>query len=472
MRTNRAKLFVVFALVSLALVAVFAPPLVSNAADQSPFRKLLVHQESLAPQAVKTFRLATSGKLCSLSVSLPTPSAMGDTGTINVVLRDGAKIIVRKPLHIGDPDLYLTFRATSQAQLELTSQHNQTVAPTIQVLEWPDMKTPNVEAEPNDTWQDANEMQLGKTMFATADDIPYIAPLNADTTSYKRGYQQTPEYDDRLPDGGADWFKFNFTADTPKLVHFEIDLLERDNIPVDVSVFTIENNQPKPYEKGADPVTPPHEVQALPGNKFTTRVLTKGTYYVKVEARHPAYQLRTYVYDLPPYKDPRQAVRGMDFIVSAGDSWHANTPRHGGIVNRISSTHNENAGLCRLSRDAFSVARGIDGEAERLAIQKRAAVQFLTERFYNTTRPFYGFPEASWTRVISASANVLSRRMAALLKLYETEVTGEAHRIPERRRQLFEAVLQRPHTTPARRNQRQHAAGQRVRSSDVFVESV
>jgi hypothetical protein len=357
---------------------------------------------------------------------------MGDAGTIQVTLKDGDKVIARKPLHVGDPDLYLTFRATN-ATLELISKHDQAIAPTIQVLQWPDNKTPNVEAEPNDTWQDANEFQLGKTMFATADDVSYIAPLNADTTNYKRGYEQTPEYNDRLPEGGADWFKFNFTADTPKLVHFEIDLLERDNIPVDVSVFTIENNQAKPYEKGADPVTPPHEVQALPGNKFTTRVLTKGTYYVKIAARHPAYQLRTYVYDLPPYSNPvqaeaaRKAVRaGMDFIVSAGDSWHANTPRHGGIVNRVSNNHNETQGCVACHATHFPLRAELTAKQNGYAIQKRAAVQFLTERFYNTTRPFYGHPEASWTRVISASANVLSR-MAALLNIYETEVTGERH---------------------------------------------
>lgn len=433
MQTNRVKLVVLLVLASVALLVGIVPRLRVGAADNSPFRKVLASQESLAPGAGKTQQLATSGKLCSLSVSIPTPSAMGDTGTIQVVLRAGEKLIARKPLHVGDPDLYLTFRAPGNAQLELTSQHDKAVAPVVQVLEWPDNKTPNVEAEPNDTWQDANEIQLGKTMFATADDIPYIAPLNADLTNYRRGYQQTPEYDDRLPEGGADWFKFSFTEDTPKLVHFEIDLLERDNIPVDVSVFTVENNQSKPYEKGADPVTPPHEVQALPGNKFTTRVLTKGTYYVRVEARHPAYQLRTYVYDLPPYTNPvqadaaRKAVRaGMDFIVSAGDSWHANTPRHGGIVNRVSNNHNETLGCVACHATHFPLRAELTAKQNGYAIQKRAAVQFLTERFYNTTRPFYGHPEASWTRVISASANVLSR-MAALLNLYETEVTGERH---------------------------------------------
>ncbi len=426
MITRRIQFLTLFVFSCVLFAALIAPNLTSSAAEKSPFKKVFTNNETLAPKAANTHKLATSGKLCSLSVSIPTPSAMGDSGTITVVLRDGDKVITSKPLHVGDPDLYLTFRATN-ATLELTSQHDQAIAPSIQVLQWPDTKAPNVEAEPNDAWQDANEFQLGKTMFATADDVSYIAPLNADTKNFKRGYAQTPEYDDRLPEGGADWFKFTFTEDTPKLVHFEIDLLERDNIPVDVSLFTIENNQAKPYEKGADPVTPPHEVQALPGNKFTTRVLTKGTYYIKVEARHPAYQLRTYIYDVAPYTDPRKAVRaGMDFIVSAGDSWHANTPRHGGIVNRVSNNHNETMGCVACHATHFPLRAELTAKQNGYAINKRAAVQFLTERFYNTTRPFYGYPEASWTRVISASANVLSR-MAGLLNLYETEVTGERH---------------------------------------------
>jgi hypothetical protein len=308
MFTKRLQLFVLLVFSIIATLAITTPQFTSGTSDQSPFKKLLATNESLTPKASKTHNLATSGKLCSLSVSIPTPSDMGDSGTIKVTLKDGDKVIASKSLHVGDPDLYLTFRA-NKASLELTSNHDKAIQPVIQVLQWPENKASNitVEAEPNDVWADANEFKLGHTIFATADDIPYITPLNADLKDYKRGYEQTPEYEDRLPVGGADWFKFTFTEDTPKLVHFEIDLLERDNIPVDVSVFTIANNQAVPYEKGADPVTPPHEVQALPGNKFTTRVLTKGTYYVKVEARHPAYQLRTYVYDVPPYSNPVQA---------------------------------------------------------------------------------------------------------------------------------------------------------------------
>ena len=99
--------------------------------------------------------------------------------------------------------------------------------------------------------------------------------------------------------------------------------MERDNIPVDVAVFRIQDGGPVAYIDGEDPVTPPHEVQALPGNKFTTRILKEaGTYYIRVAANHPEYKLRTRVYDPPSYTDPRKAVRtAVDYIIAAGDSW-------------------------------------------------------------------------------------------------------------------------------------------------------
>jgi hypothetical protein len=149
--------FFALALFAIIIVAFIQPQFVSRAADPSPFKKLLATNASLAPNATQTHQLATAGKLCSLSVSIPTPSAMGDSGTIQVTLKDGDKVIASKPLHVGDPDLYLTFRATN-ATLELISHTKDAIAPTIQVLQWPDNKMPNVEAEPNDSWQDANEM--------------------------------------------------------------------------------------------------------------------------------------------------------------------------------------------------------------------------------------------------------------------------------------------------------------------------
>lgn len=398
----------------------------------------------LSESVPRTHRLSALNetKLHSLLVSLPAPAALADDATLTVTLVDGPageRRIVKKALHQGDPDLYTLFRASAQAQLQITTSQNLPIPHTITVLEWPASTAAQTafEAEPNDDWQDANAFNLGQTVWAGADDKPYLVPLaysESGTLTGRTPYSLPPDATpDRLPDGGVDWFKFSFDHAEPRLVHFELDLLERDNLPVDVAVFTVENNQVKPYERGLDPVSPPHEVQVVPGNKFTTRVLTKGTYYLRVDANHAFYQLRTSTYDLPPYSDqadaPRKAIRaGMDYLISAGDSWHANTPRHGGLVNRVASNHHETQ-LCISCHATHFTTRGTLTAAENgYAVNKRWALQFLTERLANNPRPFYGFPAASWTNVISASANVMSR-LAILVDTYDGQFAG-AKRLP------------------------------------------
>jgi hypothetical protein len=364
-------------------------------------------------------------------VQLPEAMAAGDSTT--VTLRDGDKAIATKTLHFGDPDLYVAFRPLStRADLTITSSSRIPLTHEISVLEWASSESQSiaVESEPNDSWREANSVSLGQTVWSTADDKPYIAPTSEPAPSGTIPYQNVEANADKsrpdvLPEGGIDWFKFTFNEDRPKLVYFEVDVPERDNIPIDVSIFTLDGDQTRAYEKGIDPVSPPHEVQALAGNKFTTRVITRGTYYIRVDANHPSYQLRTSTYDVPPYSDPRLAVRaGMDYLVSAGESWHANTPRHGGIVNRVSSVHAETTTCIACHATHFTSRGELIAKQNGYPVLKRPQLEFLAERLYNNPRPFYGHSEATWARVISASANVMSR-LAALLNLYESELSGE-----------------------------------------------
>ena len=104
-------------------------------------------------------------------------------------------------------------------------------------------------------------------------------------------------------------------------------------------------------------------------NKFTTRVLTKGTYYVWVDACQPDYQLRTKLFDVPPYLKPEQAEQAdpaaiaaaarrairtaMDFQLLAGDSWHANTPRKGHPLDRVANFSPRNLDVRRLPPHPF-----------------------------------------------------------------------------------------------------------------------
>lgn len=397
--------------------------------DTAGFVKHLDVRGRLTARASQTHRFpARAGKLHSLLISLPAPAALGERDGVAVTLRDNNGVIVSKTLHQGDADLYATFRSTEAAAVTLVSTANLPADYTATVLEWPDSDSTNaaIEAEPNDTWKTANEIALGQTVWASADDKPYVLPLGQAEVKGRVPYGLPPEATtDRLPEGGIDWFKLNYDGEEPRLVHFELDLLERDNLPVDVSVFTVEDNELKPYERGLDPVSPPHEVQAAPGNKFTTRLLTKGIYYLRVDANHAFYQLRTASYAAPPYTDPRQAIRaGMDYLISAGDSWHANTPRHGGLVNRVSNNHHETQ-LCISCHATHFTTRGELTAAENgYTVNKRWSLQFLTERLANNPRPFYGFPAAYWTNVISASANVMSR-LAILVDTYDRQFTGE-----------------------------------------------
>src|SRR6185295_18094868 len=226
----------------------------------------------------------------------------------------------------------------------------------------------------------------------------------------------------------TDWYQFEFTSATPKLVFFQIDLMERDQIPVNVAVSRLVNGEPQEFFDGEDPVTLPHEAQALTGNKFTPRILTdRGTYYIAVRAGHPEYKLRTRVYDAPPYSDPRAAVRtALDYILAAGDSWHANTPRRGGVLDRVSSVHQETSLCVACHATHFPLRAQLYATRNGYPVVMREQVQFLTDRFYNNPRPFYGFEGdgAVWARMISAPANVLGR-MSHLIGIFEDQIRGE-----------------------------------------------
>jgi len=396
----------------------------ASAAENSSWLPTVVDQRGAVQHEIGLpLRGLTPGGIYSISFSISSPNefiAQNSAGSgyeakLAVTIRQGGRDLAAKTLHLGDPDLYTLVRLDSgDAEVKLSPENPPPAGFHYHLLVNHWGESARLAAEPNNTWQQANPMELGTTVFGSGDLSPYIPP--------------GPHPEGAPPQTNEDWFCFDFRETAPKLVFFTLDLMERDNIPVDVAVFRVENGKPVAYERGADPVSPPHEVQALPGNKFTTRVLNEpGRYYVRVQARHPFYKLRTAVYDVPPYRDPRQAVQtAVDYIIRAGDSWHANTPRKGGVYDRVANVHQETSLCVACHPTHFSQRAQLYALRNGYAVTGRQQLQFLAERFYNNPRPFYGYEAqgASWARVISAPANVLGR-MAALLDIYEKEVTGE-----------------------------------------------
>jgi hypothetical protein len=389
-------------------LAVFA---LSLAASGGGISVLVEEAGAVRSGSVALMGLGTSNQY-SILYSLRSLRDLTAETRVEVEVRQGNALLASKTLHQGDPDYYTQFRVPHAGSATVTIRATHASGDyLLQVNRWP--LSPQVKSEPDHRWEDAQTIPLGKTIFASGDDEEYI-PLPG-----------TPRKE--LP-GLLDWYKFEFSSDKPKLVFFQVDLMERDQIPVDVRVYRVANGKLEEYYEGEDPVTLPHEVQALQGNKFTPRILKeKGTYYISVHAAHPEYKLRTRVYDTPPYSDPRMAVRtGVDYIMGAGDSWHANTPRRGGILDRVSSVHQETSLCVGCHTTHFPLRAQMYATRNGYPVVMRQQVQFLTERFYNNPRPFYGFEEqgAVWARMISAPANVLGR-MSHLTSIFEDQITGE-----------------------------------------------
>ncbi len=368
----------------------------------------------------------SSGALYSLSVSARNPDSLRRRAALTVSLRTGSRVIASKWLHQADPDFYLVFRADDPRALTLLTFQGQVngasavFSLTLRPLP-SDQKDVVIAAKPNNTWQEAQPVPLGTTVIGTADDRSYlIAPGQNETEALR---------------AGESWFRFDQPSVNPKLVYFNLEILDRD-VPSNLLVYTVQNGRLLPYTEGVDPVSGPHEAQVGPtinqngvelnsANKFTTRLLKKGTYYVQVAANHPAYRLRTLVLDPPPYTDPHQAIRAaMDYSIAAGDSWFANTPRSGAVVRRDRQPHVETALCVACHPSHFSTRGELTAYQNGYPIRQRESLRFLAERLYNNPRPFYGPSGASWVRVISAAATVQSRA-AQMLTDYET-ITGES----------------------------------------------
>ena len=264
---------------------------------------------ALIPVATKTGAVATEtiaipnltpAAAYSLLYSISPLQSLGPQAAIEIEIREGGAVLASKTLHAGDSDFYTQFRIPRPGTVAVAVRANAAGGHySLIVNQWPASGT--VKAGPIAQWQDAMTIPLGQTVFASGDDEEYIpvpgTPRKALADRSRR-----------------DWYKFEFTSPAPKLVFFQIDLMERDQIPVDVAIYRLAGGKLEEYFEGEDPVTMPHEVQALPGNKFTPRVLKeRGAYYIAVHAGHPEYKLRTRVYDAPPYGEKPSGPRSITY---------------------------------------------------------------------------------------------------------------------------------------------------------------
>ena len=264
-----------------------------------------------------------SGETYGLLVTL-LGGRLADDDRVEVELVGAGADRITKELHAGDPDLYLPYRprADGQARLSLARTGKNGDARLEVRVAWTHLSIPEadraaIEAEPNDSWREANELRLGRDVYGTGDDVDYLE---------NRAEGKT----------GLDWFRFEVKDDKPILVYFQLDLLDRD-VSANLRVYTVDakTGRPEPYLKGKDPMEIVHDRERERYSKHISRSFTRGTYYLEVNANHPDYILRTRVLPVPPYDEPSQAVEaGMHYIMNVGDAWFAQVPREGNIYVR------------------------------------------------------------------------------------------------------------------------------------------
>jgi HEAT repeat protein len=412
-------------LLGFALGALMVVPTVDRSGSSSSL--------SVAPGASASASIlaADHPRLLSVVVSIDRPGRLKPGAPVEATLSVGPATL-KKTLHLGDPDVAWTIRpdAGQAATVSLKADPKLAEAISCTVRTAEHAESPDgvaFEHEPNDTPAQANRLDAGRTVYGLADDRPYL-PLGETPTPAEQS-------------AGQDWYRLDFDADTPRLLYVGIDYTDRD-VPPDVRVYTLDGaGKPVEYTKGIDPQSLQRERPPRPGaNKFTTRVLTKGTYYILVDACHPEYQLRTKLLDPPPYlkneeaddatkvaEAARKAVRSaMDFQLLAGDSWHANTPRKGQAMDRVANVHHEVSTCVGCHPTHFTTQSTLTAVRNGYGIEQPFAAKFLFERLANNPVPFHGHDQAVWARMIPAPANVLGRLSTILMD--EEDLLKVTHR--------------------------------------------
>jgi len=317
-----------------------------------------------------------------------------------------------KELHAGDPDFYLPYRPAhdGHAKLVLARKEHAGDSSLPVRVDWRELDLPvsdraAIEAEPNDSWRQANELTLGRDVYGGADDVDYL-----DNTSEGKK--------------GLDWFRFEVTDLKPILVYFQLDLLDRD-VSANLRVYTApsKTGRPEPYLQGKDPMEIVHDRERERYSKHISRTFTRGTYYLEVNANHPDYIVRTRVLPVPPYEQPSQAVEaGMHYIINVGDAWFAQVPREGNIYVRAANMHDTATRCTACHPSSFSTEANLAAHRNGYPIRSKSNFQYVIDRLYNSITPLYGNNDLYWQRFIAIPLQAQGKQGGILLD-FEREVS-------------------------------------------------
>jgi len=404
------------------LLALLVP--VADARSAEPFRV----EASLKPEATWSRSLADlkPGRRGELVVSIAAPA---DDDRIAVEL-SGPEATFRKELHAGDPDLYLPYRPARDGEGTIRIVRIGPGAESLPVqVSWAESDADDaLEAEPNDDWQAANPLILGRAVHGSADDVDWL---------------ENPE-EGRA---GLDWFRFEVDSDRPILATFTLDLIDRE-VSADLAVFRIEDERPVALSAGVDPMEVVHDRERVRSSKNLVRTLAKGTYYLRVNANHPAYVLRSRTSGVPPFDDPSQAVEaGLHYILNAGDAWLGQVPREGNRFVRSANLHETGLRCTGCHATSFPAEAALAARRAGYAIEAKDALANMIDRIADGPAPLYGNAGLNWQRYIATPLEAQGAQGGVLLD-FDREIADVPTQALERFGPFLKAAWESRTTLP------------------------
>ena len=342
---------------------------------------------------------------------LPESGFSGDRGDPSVA----ATVDWSKILHALDPDISVVYRAPQEGRYTLRLvtvtdrpqpvgeiPHDTGLAPTTTPLP---AKTPPVsdvamavqlrpvealahgalvlEAEPNNAPEQATDLSFQESsgvqvihVVGGADDLEYYNNTRVGTT----------------PD---DWYRIEYKGSEPKYISANLQIVEpvasarirfyKEGVPSEEELrerdvpnsYDFSNFNPVPYVHppatavpGPVPVYTYEEGRALNERAhqqdrsfrtFVTREIEPGkTYYLRVEANQPHYEMQVRLFDPAPYDDPVEAVRqGIYYHLAEIDAWLIHRPRNIAPHRRVrdaTALFGENCMSCHTQSGVWGVA--------------------------------------------------------------------------------------------------------------------
>ncbi|MDE0627330.1 MAG: hypothetical protein OXH99_13095 [Bryobacterales bacterium] len=364
----------------------------------------------------------------------------GERGDLVVGIENGWT----KVLHALDPDVFLLYKAPVSGRYELDLEtvvsrepmkpqyHRDTgLAPLATAAS---ARTPS--ADGADLWVDVGPVPSTAGADIVLEAEPNNAPEhavilpfeagNADQVLRVVGGADELEYFDNAASGSSpdDWYRLEFRGDRVKLLTANLQLPDpvvsarirvyKPGVPTPEELKPREaakredfgNNNAVPYIHpdtevipGAQPVYTYYDGRDVNERlhqqddnfrSFVTRRLQPGgTYYLRVEANQPGYELEVRLVDPAPFETPQQALKqSIYYHLAEVDAWLIHRPRNIAVHRRVrdgSSLFGENCMSCHTQSGVWGVA-----DAMRHGYRPEGTIQNhrrLVNTMYESLRP-------------------------------------------------------------------------------------